>query len=79
MTCDFQDFVEMNTDPLAIVVVTSGTRGDRLLFRYPSTEPTNHGVFEKCMYYSVVIYWALLDPRHHTLCLFRYIYFDTVS
>lgn len=47
MTCDFQDFVEMNTDPLAIVVVTSGTRGDRLLFRYPSTEPTNHGVFEK--------------------------------
>ncbi|XP_052686367.1 GATOR complex protein NPRL3-like [Crassostrea angulata] len=47
LTCDFQDFVEMNTDPLAIVVVTSGTRGDRLLFRYPSTEPTNHGVFEK--------------------------------
>uniref|UniRef100_K1Q0G7 GATOR complex protein NPRL3 n=1 Tax=Magallana gigas TaxID=29159 RepID=K1Q0G7_MAGGI len=51
VSCDFQDFVEMNTDPLAIVVVTSGTRGDRLLFRYPSTEPTNHGVFEK---YSIL-------------------------
>lgn len=76
VSCDFQDFVEMNTDPLAIVVVTSGTRGDRLLFRYPSTEPTNHGVFEKCMYYSVVIYWVLLII---TRCVFRYIYFDTVS
>lgn len=76
MTCDFQDFVEMNTDPLAIVVVTSGTRGDRLLFRYPSTEPTNHGVFEKCMYYSVVIYWALLVI---TRCVFFVIFILTLS
>ncbi|XP_048759621.2 GATOR complex protein NPRL3-like [Ostrea edulis] len=41
------DLYEMNTDPLAVVVITSGTRGDRLLFRYPNTEPVNHGVFEK--------------------------------
>ncbi|XP_061182292.1 GATOR1 complex protein NPRL3-like [Saccostrea echinata] len=40
-------FCEMNTDPLAVVLITSGTRGDRLLFRYPNSEPVNRGVLAK--------------------------------
>lgn len=66
----------MNIDFFVIVVVILGIWGDRLFFCYFSMELINYGVFEKCMYYFVVVYWVFFVI---ICCVFCYIYFDIVS
>jgi hypothetical protein len=54
-------------DPLSVLLVTSGTRGERLLFRYPHVEAErNNQDHAKCMHTFPNYYLHLLEMDSET-------------
>lgn len=61
-------------DPIVIILATSGSKGNRILFRYPHETTKKNAVTSRCKWFVFRFFFSILENSRYSINVFSFLF-----